>query len=137
MPRTTYQTKQKKAILDYLTQSSKQHVTIPQIAKHLKDVGVSVSIPTIYRCMDALVADGVVKKYVLDGNAGSCFQYEDDSVGPENLFHFRCCKCHELLHFQSKELQMLDAYFAKHADAKIDLAQTVFYGTCESCVKKS
>lgn len=137
MRKASYQTKQKKAILEYLSQTDRQHVTISQIAAHLKAAGFSVSLPTIYRCMDALIADGVVKKYVLDGNAGACFQYGGDNCGTDPIFHFRCCKCHELLHFQSSELQILSSYFAKSKDTKIDFEQTVFYGTCESCAKKS
>lgn len=133
MVRASYQTKQKKAILDFLQQNKGAHITIQQISAHLQQENAAVSMPTIYRYMDALVREGAVKKYVLDGNAAACFQYEDETDMPDSSFHFRCGQCGKLLHFQSRELQQLDSQLKKSASVKIDLEQTVFYGLCGAC----
>lgn len=132
MQRAPYQTKQKAAILECLYKNNGAHLTIPQIAEQLKATGSAVSTPTIYRCMDTLVAEGKVRKYVLDGNAGSCYQYDSGSEN-EELFHFRCEKCGRLLHFHSDELKQLNALMKQRKSAKIYLEQTVFYGICNSC----
>ncbi|WP_313529368.1 Fur family transcriptional regulator [Anaerotignum sp.] len=132
MQRAPYQTKQKAAILECLYQNNEAHFTIPQIAEQLKAAGTAVSTPTIYRYLDTLVAEGKVRKYVLDGNAGSCYQYNSESEN-EELFHFRCEKCGRLLHFQSEELQQLNARMKQCKSGKIYLEQTVFYGICENC----
>lgn len=132
MPRVPYQTKQKTAVLECLHKSGGAHLTIPQIAEQLKAAGSVVSTPTIYRCMDTLVTEGKVRKYVLDGNAGSCYQYDNGS-SEEELFHFRCEKCGRLLHFQSEELRQLNVRMKQCKSGKIDLEQTVFYGICDNC----
>jgi len=132
MPRAPYQTKQKAAVLECLHKSGGAHLTIPQIAEQLKAAGTAVSTPTLYRYMDTLVAKGKVRKYVLDGNAASCYQY-DSGAEKEELFHFRCEKCGRLLHFQSEELRQLNARMKQRKGGKIDLEQTVFYGICNTC----
>lgn len=135
MSRLSYQTKQKKAILDFLKLNCDEHITISQISEYLRKVGVQVGTTTIYRNMDALVEQGIVKKYAMEGNAGAYFEYIGDIDEPQRQFHFRCKDCGKLLHFQSEKLQMLDAYFKEEVPIKIDLGQTVFYGICDICFK--
>lgn len=132
MPRAPYQTKQKAAVLECLHKSGGAHLTIPQIAAQLTAADCAVSIPTIYRYLDTLVAEGKVRKYVLDGNAGSCYQY-NNGAEKEEVFHFRCEKCGKLLHFQSEELRQLNAQMKQRKSQKIDLEQTVFLGICDTC----
>lgn len=135
MSRLSYQTKQKKAILDFLKLNCDEPITISQISEWLRKMGIQVGMTTIYRNMDALVEQGIVKKYAMEGNAGAYFEYIGDIEQQQRQFHFRCKDCGKLLHFQSEELQLLDVYFKEQVPNKIDLGQTIFYGICDICFK--
>lgn len=135
MARSNYQTKQKKAILDCLKASKGEHVTVQYISNYLSNTGVPVGMTTIYRCVEDFVRKGIVKKYLLDGNAGACFQYEsDEELNEIKHFHFRCSSCGELFHFECKELEMLSSPIYQNDKFHIDLLQTVFQGKCSRCI---
>ncbi|MBQ8010192.1 MAG: transcriptional repressor, partial [Oscillospiraceae bacterium] len=57
-----YKTKQKEQVMQYLTAHPAQHVTAQDISRHLSDCGTPVGTATIYRCLDHLVSDGVLRK---------------------------------------------------------------------------
>ncbi|MHC1750098.1 MAG: Fur family transcriptional regulator [Cellulosilyticaceae bacterium] len=129
-----YKTKQKEEILEYLKSVNNAHITVQQISKHLEDNKTPVGITTIYRYLDTLVAKGLVKKYILEGVCGACFQY----IGKENLsnhifFHFKCENCGELVHFECEELEALYCHLLKDHGLNIDLSKTMYYGKCNEC----
>lgn len=136
MQKGNYTTKQKSAILNYLTSTQGQHITVQEIAAHFAAQNAPIGIATIYRHLEAFVQEGCVKKYVLDGNASACFQYDPAGAPLDCCFHFRCQACGQLLHFQNPVLTRFSEA-VKHTDAlEIDLEQTVFYGTCNRCSHK-
>ena len=63
--KNNYNTKQKSLILDYLMKKN-AHATACEITAALKS---SVSTATVYRQLQKLVDDGIVKKYVTGGSA--------------------------------------------------------------------
>lgn len=133
MRKGNYMTKQKSAILNYLISTRGQHITVQQIAEHFAAQGTPIGVATIYRHLDAFVQERRVKKYVLDGNASACFQYDPTDAPPERCFHFRCQACGKLLHFQNPVLTRFSEAVKATDDLEIDLEQTVFYGTCKNC----
>lgn len=136
MSRLSYQTKQKREILDFFKLNCDKHITISQISEYFKNAGISISIPTIYRNIDSLVKEGIIKKYAMEGNTAAYFEYIDYTDKHENYYHICCKGCGKLLHFKSEEVQMLDSYFKKQGSVEIDLEKTIFQGTCNICIKK-
>jgi len=135
MPRERYNTKQKQIILDYLSANSGKHIKVAQIFDDLNSDGINIGISTVYRCLDKLVLSGEVKRYILNGNDGACYQYgfEQDDVHSE--YHLRCSECGELFHFKSDRLNQVSEDLNSE-DISINLNNTVFSGVCKSCNKK-
>ncbi len=134
MKKISYQTRQKKAILDYLKSTRGRHVTIHDISKHLEDAKTPVGMTTVYRYMDALVNEGFVKKYLFDGLTGACFQYIDEALSDDSAtFHFKCEVCGTLIHFQCRQLESLQEHMMQSHQFDINSGKTVFYGQCAHC----
>lgn len=136
MSRSSYQTKQKAIILNYLENNKDAHLTIAQITHQLEKDDIKISLPTVYRYMKHLVNEGIVNKYLLDENIGYCYQYNNNDNMSKGLFHFRCEKCKKLLHFQNKELQNIALQMKEKESNRINLMETVFSGICKDCEEK-
>ena len=135
MSRERYNTKQKQVILEYLKSNSGKHIKAVQILEDLNSVGVNIGISTIYRYLDRLVLSGEVKRYILNGNEGACYEYglKPDDVHSE--YHLRCSEWGELFHFKSDRLNQISEDLNTE-NISINLDNTVFSGVCGSCNKK-
>ena len=123
--RTRYKTKQKDQLTAYLRDRSGVHVTAAEI--HL-------GMATIYRHLDQLVADGLVRKYIIGATGSACYEYvgerADDMV---DCFHCKCEKCGKLIHLHCDELKELQRHIDQKHGFVIDPMMTVFYGICDNC----
>ncbi len=131
-----YKTKQKEQVLQYLTAHPGQHVTAQDLARHLSESGTPVGTATIYRYLDHLVSDGVLRKYTIDSRTGACYEYLPDYGECHRHFHLKCMKCDMLYHVTCEHLSGLDSHVLEHHGFSIDHSKTVLYGICESCRKE-
>ncbi|MGI6175984.1 MAG: Fur family transcriptional regulator [Christensenellales bacterium] len=129
-----YHTKQRDAIVSYLSSLEGAHVTAGRIAAYFKEQGIRVGLTTIYRQLDKLVQEGVVAKYTVDGVNSACYQYTDeDSDADKDHYHLKCEMCGDLIHLQCDHVATLSRhFFEKHLFA-LDSQKTLFYGTCNQC----
>lgn len=127
-----YKTKQKTEILDYLKSVKNTHINVQEIFNYLNSINKPVGVTTIYRHLESLVKEGVVKKYLFDNSSAACFQYIDD-CSPKIHFHFKCSKCFKLLHFECDALVDLHNHLINEHNLNIDLSKTIYYGVCSSC----
>lgn len=132
-----YKTKQKEEVLAYMESMKGIHVTVNQIADYFKGRGLSIGVTTIYRHLEKLVSDGTVKKYVLDGVSGACFEYAGEQHHPaDQCFHLKCESCGKLVHFHCKELAQLQRHMLEDHGFDINSIKTVYYGVCNYCMGK-
>lgn len=61
-----YKTKGRQLILDYLEKTKERTVSVVEIQEFMEQQGNPVNVSTIYRNLDALVAQGQVMKFVSD-----------------------------------------------------------------------
>ena len=73
--RSRYKTKQKETLLQYLETIPGTHVTAGDVCEHFKKQGTTIGQSTIYRQMESLVDEGILNKYIIDGNSPACFEY--------------------------------------------------------------
>ena len=106
--RTRYKTKQKDQLTAYLRDRSGVHVTAAEIHNDFQNRGVALGMATIYRHLDQLVADGLVRKYIIGATGSACYEYvgerADDMV---DCFHCKCEKCGKLIHLHCDELDAI------------------------------
>lgn len=133
----TYKTKQKEIILNYFKLFKNKHITVQEIYSYLKQQGSPVGTTTIYRHLDKLVSQGIIKKYVFEGQNSAYFEYIEEVSNNNTKFHLKCNICNCLSHFKCEELNNLYAHFIKEHNMNIDLSKTIYYGICDKCIKKN
>ncbi len=131
-----YQTKQKARVLDFLEQHPAQHITAAELLHALTENGTPMGSATVYRQLEKLEAQGLVRRYSLDDRGSACWQYagaEAQSGGCMNHFHLKCTVCGTLFHLDCDHLHEIASHVAAEHGFCIDPSRTVFYGVCETC----
>lgn len=129
----TYKTKQKTLIIEYFKKNSLSHKTIDEICSALKENGTPVGTSTVYRHVQKLVDEGILTKYSIDSESGSCYQYNAENN--KMHFHLKCTECNELFHASCEFMESVDGHIFSHHGFKVDNSRTVFYGICQSCLR--
>ena len=132
-----YNTKQKENLLEYLIKNKEKHTNVQEISAFLSAEGIPVGVATIYRQLDRLVEQGLVRKYAFDGKTSACYQYIENEEQCRSHFHLKCLGCGKLIHLDCEHLAGLSRHIEEEHDFTLDYSQTVFYGRCSDCKGKA
>ena len=124
-----YKTKHRTELVSYLMANSNRHLTIQEIQNELKDMPQA----TLYRLMDSLVEEGIVRKYVIGPSQSNCFQY---SSCEHEHFHLICESCGKLIHLDCHEVEKLLTHIKCEHGFDINISKVNLYGICEECRKE-
>lgn len=127
-----YKTKQGELITALLKQYSDKHLNADEIAALLRGQGYSVGKATVYRNLDKLTANGLVRRYMLEDGSPACYQY----IGSEECrehFHLKCLRCGGVIHLECDYLGDLSSHLIEHHGFELDTSKIVLYGICERC----
>ena len=132
----SYKTWQRERIWEYLCAHSDRHVSAEDIAGHLRQQGMAVGKSTVYRTLDRLVEQGVLRRFYLEEGMSACYQLIPEDGRCHEHFHLKCLCCGQLIHMECTFLQEVQAHIMQEHRFLIDQSKTVFYGLCESCTEK-
>lgn len=126
-----YKTRQKDAILEFFKEN-RRHVTVHEIAEHLRKSDNPVGVTTVYRYIDTLLESGIVQKYILDGEDSAVYEYIGDD-GCRDHFHLKCEGCGKLIHIECEQIKSLYDHVQLDHSFAISGSKTVFWGRCADC----
>ena len=125
-----YMTRQRKALLDYLSAHADEAISAQEIAAALEGEGVSLS--AVYRNLAALESDGKVRR-VSKGSAREIFYRYTDADACKGSLHLRCKRCGRTFHMDATGAEQLLGVVEKTEGFAVDKSDTVLYGVCEIC----
>ncbi len=128
-----YNTKQRAIILDFLKENS-AHVSVRDIIAHLNEQGLSVGTATVYRTLDKLCEQGIVRKFIIDERSGACYQYAQGAECNEH-FHLKCVNCGALIHVDCGFVAEMERHFFEEHGFTVSSGRTVIYGVCSKCAE--
>ena len=128
----SYKTKQREIILEYLKKYKDEHISVDDILYHLKTNGTPVGKSTVYRYLDKLVKENIVRKYRTEEGKSACYQYFADETCKAH-YHFKCSNCSTLFHVDCEVFHDIEEHLKKDHDFYLDSCKTVLYGLCQSC----
>ena len=131
--KTAYHTRQQEELLRYLRSTRGQHHTVAQLRDHFSRDENPIGTTTIYRQLEKLVAEGSVRKYLLETGDSACYEYAQQSQACTSHFHCKCKQCGRLIHMDCDELQQLREHLLREHGFEWDAGRTVFYGICDQC----
>ncbi len=132
-----YRTRQREMIVSYLAGAGGEHVTAKSVHGALVKSGRDIGIATVYRQLDRLVEEGLVRQYTLGGGEAACYEYigGSDSCKHAPCFHCMCIECGSLFHMECGHLNDVADHLAAEHGFTINPQRTVFYGLCKACAK--
>ena len=137
--KSEYQTKQKACVLAYLEAHPEQHITAAELVSALNRNGTPVGAATVYRQLERLEKQGLVRRYAMDDGSSACWQFggEEAKAGTCHAhFHLKCTECGVLIHLDCDHLAAITAHVQEDHGFMIDPARTTFYGLCRACAKQ-
>lgn len=136
MKRTNYNTKQKSAILQCVKNLKDKHFTVDGLCEILLKKGETVGRTTVYRFLESLSNDGILRKYAATQGESVCYQYVGDHGKCNEHFHLKCEKCGNLIHMECNEMCELARHIKSHHGFLLNPLKTIIYGVCEDCAVK-
>lgn len=122
-----YQTKQREQLMLFFAEHCDRQYTIEQLADNISGIGIS----SLYRNMNLLVEEGLVRRSREDGRK-FLYQYIGGGDCAHHL-HLQCNKCGRILHMDNKIAASIAAAVQNDSDFAIDTSQTMLFGCCASC----
>lgn len=137
--RSQYKTKQLEEIMLYLESVKGTHITAADICGHFRNKGIPIGTATVYRHLEKMVANGIVRKHIIDENSSACYEYvgEENVCRRQSCFHCKCEKCGSLIHVCCDELAQIQQHMLSDHGFEINSLRTVFYGLCDKCRNSS
>lgn len=129
-----YHTRQRAAVLDYFKRHPHIHMTAQSLSEALMAEGISIGRSTVYRTLDRLCEEGVIRRFTQEHSDGACYQFAGmDMEMCRAHFHLKCLVCGTLYHVDCEQLDALTAHLGEKHNFTVDYAKTVLYGTCAPC----
>ena len=128
----SYNTEQKKAILEFLGKFPNEQFNAEQISDALSG-GVGKS--TVYRQLTSLAKSGMVRRFVSGSSRCALYQALGSSHCDSHL-HLKCESCGKLIHMSDSISERLVAMIKNNSDFTVDEGDTVLLGKCARCSKK-
>lgn len=127
---TDYQTKQRQALLEYLSQHADETVSAKQIAAALDDSRISIS--AVYRNLAALENAGKVRRITRQGSREVFYRYINTEHCVDRI-HLSCRKCGRMYHMGPEATDQLVAGIARMNRFVVEKDETVLVGICAAC----
>ena len=131
MPKN-YNTRQKKQLEEIIEVLGSSHFTAEDVFEAIKKQGKNVGLTTIYRHLDKMVNEGILRKYLSGAGESACYQAVGDCT---EHFHLKCTKCGKLVHLTCKSLDIISDHVLKEHGFSIVSSKTVFFGVCKECAQ--
>lgn len=121
--------RQRESIKAFLA-SRTDHPTAEVIYKNLRQTDPHISLGTVYRNLNLLEQLGEIMRV----SAGDGTERFDFTTAVHH--HFLCDHCHSVYDLKMENIDFIMTLAQKEFRGKIDRYQTIFHGTCESCMAK-
>ena len=125
-----YLTRQRKRLLEYLSEHTDEQMSARQIADALATDEISVSAG--YRNLSALEEEGLLKRSVREGTREIFFQYIAAEECKDSL-HLSCRICGKSIHLGEHEAAQLLQGTMESTGFQINKSETILYGVCAEC----
>ena len=123
------QTYQKQEILNII-QGIGTHMTAEEVKSALDQKETGIGLATVYRNLNLLVQEGVIRKYTGEG-----YNFYNGNPAPHD--HLRCTKCGKMIDLGEMPYDSCpDEKVEKFTGGKVFSHVTIFEGICKDCLNE-
>lgn len=135
MERKSYNTKHAQTVLHFIKEHRSDYITVTELLTVMAEAGHNIGQATLYRHLDRLVGEGVVRARKIEGVAGTCYQYCGEA-GEQTLEHLymKCEDCGRMVDLDCDHLEELYRHVQAEHHILLKPQKTLFYGVCDTCM---
>ena len=135
MQRKSYNTIGKRLVSDFLLKNADKQYTVDELYEALMLEGATIGKSSLYRLLEKLSGEGLVRKFKREDDTFTAFQFAGDRKDCELHLHLKCSECGRLVHLECNRSLSLIEHVCKEHGFFIDNKKSVLYGTCKDCKK--
>lgn len=135
MKTSTYNTKQKKLVMDVFLNNRENQFSCDDVTYTLLKKGTPVGKTTVYRQLEKLINEGRIKKLNPHNGKSFLYQFVDTDMKCENHMHLRCMKCGKYVHLGCDFMSQVSKHIFEHHNFTVDNSKTEILGLCDACRK--
>jgi len=128
-----YNTGQRRNLLAVLEKHCDEQLSAEQIAALIENEGGEISLSAVYRNIERLEQDGLVRRSSVGGSKKAVYQYIGGQCAQH--LHLQCVACGQITHLDDKAVSAMRSAVSSCGDFAIDEKMTVLYGRCGACSK--
>lgn len=126
-----YNTDQRRRLLAFFERHRDEQLSAEQISGMMGSEGEEISLSAIYRNIDRLEQDGLLRRDVSGDGRKAVFQYMGGSCADH--LHLQCTGCGHVIHLNDEATAAMRRAVSSCGDFSIDERRTVLYGRCKNC----
>ncbi|MFQ5551070.1 MAG: Fur family transcriptional regulator [Gemmatimonadales bacterium] len=111
---------------------SDEHLSVADLEKELKAIGVTVGKATVYRTLDLLLQAGVVQEH----DFGEGFKRYEPQAAQSHHEHLICLDCGKVVEFSNERIERMKALIAEEYGFRHHHHRLEIYGICGDCQKR-
>ncbi len=120
-------TKQRKVVYGVLVDEKRDHPTASEVFSRAKERMPSISLATVYNCLETLVHSGVVKQVNFDRDASRyCPNLQPHA-------HFYCSSCEEVFDINLKQSADAATLWSLPVGSNVEEVEVSIKGFCPDC----
>ncbi len=128
--RESYKTKQKDIVARFFYENE-GCFKVEDIYNSIISGGEKIGKVTVYRRVEKLLEEGVIRKFTDDKNAA--YYRLVESKNCNRHFHLKCVKCGNITHLDCNEMEGIFKHIKEEHKFAVNASITVLYGLCGKC----
>lgn len=133
---SSYNTKQKRLILEIIESNKHKNLSCDEITLLLLNNNTPVGKTTVYRQLEKLCNDGKLKRIAPNVNTKTyLYQFIDETMNCENHMHLRCIRCGKYEHLSCDFMSKVSEHIFDHHNFTVDNSRTEILGVCRLCAE--
>lgn len=133
MRSSTYNTGGRIRLLAFLSRNVHKQYSVEALHAALTHEGILIGKSSLYRQLQKLCGEGVVRKFRDAEKNISFFQYIGDDADCQKHLHLKCQCCGKLIHLHCDMAGELVSHIGAEHGFVIDSKKSVLYGLCKEC----
>ncbi len=133
-PNHSYQTKNKKRIWEFAVSQKDAHFNANEVFRFFIMSGSPISMPTIYRQLDRMTAEGILQKYRTGESDMAFYFYVGEKRDSCERPLMKCTSCGKTFPLKCHTTEKMAEHIWDKHHFYVELETTMFYGKCARCM---
>lgn len=128
-----YRTKYRDWIKNYFETHPDVRIRARDVYDGMKAEGLPVNLATVYRNLDHLENENILRGHKTAGEDEKFYQYMRPRMDCQSHLHLLCSRCGRIIHLNCGFMNEISEHLMKEHGFELDCGQSMLVGLCSDC----